>query len=127
MSNAISKIQMVGTSKPYHGFSKLSKGYHEITRFRLVKSKYSKNSESDESGSGKSILVELRREILFLPQYFMQNLTESDIIELNSADEVQYLYFGGERNTKPNKSWIIRIVGYTQMLQELKEQDQISE
>lgn len=124
MSNAISKIQMVGTNKPYHGFSKLSKGYHEITRFRLVKSKYSKNSESDES---RSILVELRREILFLPQYFMEDLTESDIIELNSADEVQYLYFGGQRDTKPNKSWIIRIVGYTQMLQELKEQDPIFE
>lgn len=58
------------------------------------------------------ILVELKKEILHLPKDFMNQLTEDDVIELNSADEIQYLYFGSKRETKTTKSWIIRIVGY---------------
>lgn len=94
--SAIAKIQMIGVSKPYYGFATLSIGYHEIVRFRLVKNKFVKKDAS-ESEQKKSILLELKDEVVFLPQYFMDNLSEDDIINLNSAEERMYLYFGGRR------------------------------
>lgn len=46
----------------------------------------------------KSLLVELRDEVVFLPQYFLNKLDEEDIAELNSTGgETLYLYFGGRR------------------------------
>lgn len=83
--SAIEKLEMVGTSKPYFGFTKLALGYHEILRFKIVKNKFAK----------KIILVELKDEIVFLPQYYMDVLSEQDVNELNSTDEKQFLFFGG--------------------------------
>lgn len=91
--SALAKLRMVGASKPYLGFTKLSVGYHKIACFRLVKNKFSKKSDGDE----KTILVELEHEIIFLPKYFMDVLDHDDIKNLNCADEVHYLYFGGKR------------------------------
>lgn len=94
--NILKKLQEVSAAKPYRGFSKLAIGYHEIVGIRTVKSKFSK-SDSDEAG--KSILVELKNEILFLPQYFSSCLDEKDMDELSSSKvEDMYLYFGGRRN-----------------------------
>lgn len=88
--DTLKKIQNIKTGKPYNGFSVLSKGYHEIIFFRLVKNKY-----GDEGG--KTILVELKNEVLFLPQYFTSLLNEEDIDNLNKCNETMYLYFGGKK------------------------------
>lgn len=93
--SALAKIQMIGVSKPYHGFAQLTIGYHEIVRFRLVKNKFVKKDASESEK--KSILLELNDEIVFLPQYFKEILTDDDIISLNSGGENMYLYFGGRR------------------------------
>lgn len=93
--NVFNKLDTLNPNKPYHGFAKLSIGYHVITNFRFVKNKFGKKND----GSGKSILVELKNEVLFLPQYFCQKLNESDIKELNSVIETDgddvFIYFGG--------------------------------
>lgn len=91
--NALAKLRKVGESKPYQGFAKLNIGYHKIVCFRFVQNKFSNKNNSDE----KSILVELEEEVLFLPQYFMNSLNKDDINDLNSDDEIHYLYFGGKR------------------------------
>lgn len=93
--DALTKIQMIGVSKPYRGFTNLAVGYHKIARFRLVKNKFvNKNAKESDK---KSILVELDEEVVFLPQYYRDVLSEDDIINLNSAQESMYLYFGGRR------------------------------
>lgn len=92
--NALAKLRMVGESKPYHGFTKLSVGYHKIVCFRLVKNKFTKNNTT---GDEKTILVELENEIIYLPQYFMNVLDKDDVNNLNCAEEIHYLYFGGKR------------------------------
>lgn len=96
--SALAKLRMVtsnqSTSKPYHGFTKLSVGYHKIECFRLVKNKFTKDATDDQK---KTILVELENEIVFLPQYFMNVLDKDDLNNLNCADEINYLYFGGKR------------------------------
>lgn len=82
------------TNKQYLGFAKLSVGFHEILCFRYVKNKYGKKSD----GSNKSILIELDNEVLFLPQYFCQQLTQSDLNDLNKSinkNKKMFLYFGG--------------------------------
>lgn len=89
------KLQEVGQGKPYHGFTKLILGYHEILCLRAIKTKINKSAPEKWT-----ILVELKNEILYLPQYFTENLTESDIKELNSTtptDEKLFLFFGGQR------------------------------
>lgn len=91
--SALKKLQMIG-SKPYLGYVKLSIGFHEIISFRLVKNKFAPAGDHENK---KSILVELKEEIVFLPQYFKDCLGEEDINDLNSANETQYLYFGGKR------------------------------
>lgn len=91
--NALAKLRKVGESKPYKGFSKLDIGYHKIECFRFVSNKFANQNSSDE----KSILVELEEEVVFLPQYFMKALNKDDINDLNSDDEIHYLYFGGKR------------------------------
>lgn len=93
--NALKKLQHLNPNKPYHGFAKLAIGYHEIRCFRSVKNKFGKKGTS-----GKSILVELADQILFLPQYFWQKLNENDLQELNTSieeGEYIYLYFGGKQ------------------------------
>lgn len=92
--SAIEKIQEIGLDKPYHGLSNLSHGYHEIQAFRLVKSKYTKINDDEY---GKSILIELADQIIFLPQYFLDAIGESGVEELNSSVETMYLFFGGKR------------------------------
>lgn len=91
----LKKLEEVRPNKPYHGFGKLSIGFHRIECFRVVKNKFGKKGD----GSNKSILVELCEEVLFLPQYFWGNLTEDDIKSLNASingKENVYLYFGGK-------------------------------
>lgn len=39
---AFNKLQEVGSAKPYHGFTKLALGYHEIVCFRMVENKFKK-------------------------------------------------------------------------------------
>lgn len=94
--NALAKLQNIKPCKPYHGFGKLKIGYHQIIFFRTVKNKFGKKND----GNGKSILVELEDEVLFLPQYFFQQINEEDIQELNTTIEKEekkiYLYFGGK-------------------------------
>lgn len=93
--NVLKKLDGLNQNKPYHGFANLSVGYHGVVRFRIVKNKYGNVGE----GSGKSILVELDNQVLFLPQYFWQTISESDISDLNSlinGGENVYLFFGGK-------------------------------
>lgn len=85
-----SHSQLESSNKPYYGLSKLSHGYHEIDCFRITNGKY-----------GRSIIVELKGEIIFLPQYIVEKLNENDIEELNKFKEPLYLYFGGKH--KKNK------------------------
>lgn len=93
--NVLKKLEDLNPNKPYHGFTKLSIGYHQISSFRSVKNKFGKKGVS-----GKSILVELNDQIIFLPQYFWQKLNENDLQELNSCiekGENLYLFFGGKQ------------------------------
>lgn len=96
--NALKKLQQAGDTKPYHGFKTLEIGYHKVFGFRFVKNKYEKKDENGEHS--KTILVELKDQIVFLPRYFMDYLKEKDIAELNSNcidDENVFLYFGGQK------------------------------
>lgn len=93
--SALLKLQEASDMKPYNGFSKLSRGHHEILRFRMVKNKYSKKDDCKHS-----IIVELENEIVFLPKYFAVALKESDIEELNTDGQKKYLFFGGKRDEK---------------------------
>lgn len=92
--DVIKKLQEV-KPKPYYGFTQLSIGFHKIISFRTVKNKFAKKGEKQS----KTLVVELQKEILFLPQYFSENLSEDEINALNECDESVYIYFGG-RNEK---------------------------
>lgn len=87
----IKKIQEA-KPKPYNGFSKLSLGFHEIFSFRTVKNKFAKRGEK----GSKTIVAELEKEILFLPQYFSETISEEDIERLNTCNEKLFLYFKGQ-------------------------------
>lgn len=87
-------LKKIEESKPYFGFTKLNKGFHQIVLFRTVKNKFDKKKEET-----KSILVELENQVVFLPQYYRHKISDSDIIELNSsieAGEDMYLHFEGK-------------------------------
>lgn len=93
--NALKKLEEVNPSKLYNGFAKLTIGFHKIECFRVVKNKFGKKSD----GTGKSIMIELKDQILFLPQYFWQKIDEEDINELNScinSNKNVYLHFNGK-------------------------------
>lgn len=92
--DVIKKLQEV-KPKPYYGFTQLSIGFHKILSFRAVKNKFAKKGEK----TSKSIVAELQKEILFLPQYIGDHLSEDDLNELNNCTESVFLYFGG-RNEK---------------------------
>lgn len=94
--NAFEKLQQASETKPYYGFSNLPLGYHEIFGFRLVKNKFAKKEDCKK----KSILIELKDQIIFLPKYFSENINEDDIVNLNSDGEIKYLYFGGKRENR---------------------------
>lgn len=93
--SALQKLQQVAETKPYNGFSKLPIGHHEIIGFRLIKNKFAKKDECK-----KTILVELKDQIVFLPKHFSTNIEEVDITNLNSDGEMKYLFFGGRRENK---------------------------
>lgn len=92
---ALKKLAQSVGSKPYNGFTKLSNGYHKIFAFRAVKNKFAKKGDS-----AKTILVELEKEVVFLPGYFWQKINEKDLADLNvlieKGGEV-FLYFGGKQ------------------------------
>lgn len=91
--NVLKKLE--APSKPYNGFTKLAKGYHQIVQFKSVKNKFGKKSEYK-----KSIIVELEDQVLFLPGYFWQKINEDDIAALNiaiSECQMMYLFFGGKQ------------------------------
>lgn len=96
--DVLKKLEEVKPNKPYNGFGKLCIGFHLIISFRFVKNKFGKKGD----GSNKSILVELKDEVLFLPQYFCQKLSKEDIRVLNSSIESKenvYLFFGGKQES----------------------------
>lgn len=93
--NALKKLEDLKPNKPYHGFAKLKKGYHRIECIRTAKNKFGKKSD----GTNMSLLVELKNEVLFFPQYFYQKLNDEDIREINTnigAKKDVFLYFGGK-------------------------------
>lgn len=97
--NVLKKLENTQPNKPYHGFAKLNKGCHQIVNFKVVKNKFGKKAD----GSNMSIMVELKDEVMFLPQYFRQKLTDEDLKELNESIEAKekiYLYFGGQNEDK---------------------------
>lgn len=58
-------LEQLDQVEPYNGFVKLAIGYHSIERFREVKNRFVKK----EGAPGKTILVELKNEVVFLPQF----------------------------------------------------------
>lgn len=98
-------------TKYLYGFSKLSRGYHEILHFQMVKNKFAKKDDCKHS-----IIVELEVEIVFLPKYFVINMKEGDIEELNNDTQKKFLYFGGKtyHRSKPeditNKLDVERVI-----------------
>lgn len=96
MCSALAKLEKAGSgggpSKPYYGFGKLSIGYYEIESFRLVRNKF-----KNDGLRGKTILVELKNQVIFLPEYFMEEFSEDDVLELNRDGQKKFLYFGGRR------------------------------
>lgn len=91
--NVLKKLE---ENKPYYGFTKLSIGFHRIALFRVVKNKFEKKEDV------KSILVELEDQVIFLPQYFREKISDSDVCELNSCinkNKDIYLHFGGKNET----------------------------
>lgn len=82
--NVLKKLNQVKSNKPYNGLPNLSRGYHKIDCFRESVGKF-----------GRSVIAELKNEIIFLPQFISEKLNEKDIGELNSSEEPLYLFFGG--------------------------------
>lgn len=93
--SALLKLQEASDMKPYNGFSKLTRGYHKILHFRMVKNKFAKRDDCKHS-----IIVELENEIVFLPKYFAIDMKESDIEDLNTDGQKKFLFFGGRSNEK---------------------------
>lgn len=88
--------------KPYNGFAKLTNGYRSIEKFRAVKNRFGKKSEDGDPG--QTILVELKDQVVFLPQYWCEKISPSDMEEMNKMIQDKqevYLYFGGKyKSTK---------------------------
>lgn len=98
MDSAFDLLQTVCEQKEYKGFKFLDIGYHEIIKFRFVKNKF-----ADSNGeSNRTLLVELKDEVLFLPQYFADifNDDDSKIEQLNNDGIKKFLYFGGARQNE---------------------------
>lgn len=81
--------QESGSGKPYRGYPKLNLGFHEIHNFRESTGKY-----------GKSIIVELNDQIVFLPSFIGEKIEEADITALNACKEKLFLFFGGRHEFK---------------------------
>lgn len=101
MSSAFSLLSGFNSSKPYNGFKNLKLGYYKIESFRLVKNKmYNENNEAHAKNKLKRVLlVELKDQVLFLPEYFAVPLNDDDakVDELNNDGIQKYLFFGGIR------------------------------
>lgn len=93
-----SKPAGIKKSKPYHGFSKLAIGEHQICNFKLVKNRFF-NVESENSLK-RILMVELEDQILFLPQIFASKLNDSsDLIKVINSDGVKrFLCFNGNND-----------------------------
>lgn len=101
MSSALSLLKSAGSNmKPYNGFAKLPEGAHKIYNFKLVPNKL--YNAKDKKSLKKVIMIELKEEVLFLPEYFCAAIKqdESKIDELNNDGIAKYLYFGGRRGNK---------------------------
>lgn len=96
MSSAFEVLKSFPEGKPYKGFSHLEQGNHQIFTFRWVKNKMYKE---DSGMSKKSLLAELKDQVLFLPAYIAQKIGYSDekLAEINADPRKKYLYFGGRR------------------------------
>lgn len=81
-------------------FSKLARGHYEVECFRFVKNKFYKPDSADP-GVKRSLLVELKDQVLFLPKYFAERLRDSDekLMELNSGEK-KFLFYDGKRDDK---------------------------
>lgn len=103
MSSAMDLLTSVSDydSKPYLGFSQLAHGNHEIVCFRFVKNNFYKTVPG-KPGLKRTLLVELKDQVLFLPEYFAVKFDDDDdkVEALNSDGIKKFLYFGGNR---PNK------------------------
>lgn len=87
--NVLKKLNSGSAGKPYYGLPKLERGYHEVLTFRESHGRY-----------GRAIIAELKEEIIFLPQYMVEQLDQEDLRELNDSSEQLYIYFGGKHSTK---------------------------
>lgn len=87
--NVLKKLNQIESNKPYNGLPKLALGYHEVDCFRVSNGKF-----------GRSVVAELEKEIIFLPQFISEKLNEKDIEELNDCEEPLYIHFGGLHKTK---------------------------
>lgn len=85
----LKKLNSTSSDKPYHGFPKLKHGYHHVQSFRESTGRY-----------GRGIIAELKKEIIFLPQYMVEKVDAEDIRQLNDSEEKIYLYFGGKCKSK---------------------------
>lgn len=105
MSSAFDLLKSIGDGKPYNGFAKLKIGNYEILNFRLVNNKmYKEKKEGEEKNNilKRILMVELKDQVLFLPQYFARQFNDDDekIDELNNDGIKKFLFFGGAR---PNR------------------------
>lgn len=67
--SAFDLLSGASVRKPYLGFSNLRIGHYEVVKFKLVKNKlYNPNAEKPLSKL--VLMVELKDQVLFLPQYF---------------------------------------------------------
>lgn len=87
--NALKKLKSINIEKPYHGLPNLTPGYHEVYAFRESTGRY-----------GRGIIVELKNEIIFLPQFMVEKLDQEDVRELNDSNERLFLFFGGRHAAK---------------------------
>lgn len=99
-------------SKPYNGLPKLAIGNHKIVHLRESHGKF-----------GRSVIVELQTEIIFLPSYISGKLNETDIDKLNDLNKKDqlFLFFGGKQKNK--KYWILKIVSESQKFDDDSDDD----
>lgn len=103
MSSALDLLKSANQPlKPYRGFAHLPHGNHEIIRFRLVKNKMYNDSPGKGFNLKRVLLVELKDEVIFLPEYYAVPFNDDDrkIEELNNDGVKKYLYFGGSNGNR---------------------------
>lgn len=92
--DAFKKLNFLSERKPCSGFTKLNIGFHAIEYFKIVNSKFGIKKNEDEPP--KSLLVELTDRTVFLPNHFLERLTQQDLDEMNKSSSTIYLFFGGK-------------------------------